>query len=452
MKVTKELIAIALLGLFPTSMLWAAQETISDEPEAVTNQETTESPSDAEVADLIVETPMVGGGGCSSYGLGCVGDPWRMPQPCALQNAGIMLGGWIQQGVTVNSRNPADGFNGPVVTNDLDSEYQMHQLWLYAVKPVNTGGDGWDIGGRVDMMYGTDGRFGANFGLEDRINGIERYGIVIPQAYVEVAYNNLSVKLGHFAGLLDYEVVPSPGNPLYSLSYGYAYGVPQLVTGALADYKFTDQFSAQFAVHRGWMMFEDANSAWDIMAGFKWQNYDNTSSLAWSFSSGPQDPGFSADFGAPGDQERFVYSLVYQQQLTERLRYVLVHNLGLENNGAPPAGAADAEWYGLNNYFLYKINPCLGVNVRFEWFRDDDGARVGGAGNIGLPAWAGRGFAGDFFNVTAGINWRPHTNVIVRPEVRWDWFDGPAGPTGLPFDAGASDDQFTLATDVIITY
>ncbi|MBC8873756.1 MAG: porin [Planctomycetes bacterium] len=453
MRITKELIAVAMLGLIPTAMAWAAEGTVSDEPVPATNQEANDSPSDLEAPDgpALVTVGDACGVGCACTNC-YLGEPWRMPQLCALQDRGIMVGGWIQQGITFNSRNPADGFNGPVVTNDMNSEYQMNQLWMYAVKPVNTGGYGWDIGGRIDMMYGTDGRFGANFGLEDRINGLETYGIVIPQAYVEVAYNNLSVKLGHFAGILDYEVVPSPGNPFYSLSYGYTYGVPQLVTGALADYKLTDELSVQVAAHRGWMMFEDANSDWDIMAGVKWESYDGGSSLAWSCSTGPQDPVGGDLNGIPGDQERFVYSLVWQQQMTERLRYVLVHNLGRETGGG-----ADAEWYGLNNYFLYKINPCLAANLRLEWFRDDDGARVAGAGNIpGMPAWTGGGFVGDFFNLTAGVTWRPHPNVIVRPEARWDWYDGAAGvvggAAGFPFDAGASDDQFTLAADLIITY
>ncbi len=474
MKITRELIATAVLGLFATTTVWAAQENVSDEPAAATNQ-ATESPSDAEVSDMApkpiadvscgvdIGCDEKGGkcGGCSGCGGGCLGDPWKLPQPCTLQNAGIMVGGWLQQGITFNGRFPADNFNGPVATNDLNTEYQMNQLWLYAVKPVNTGGYGWDIGGRFDILFGTDWRFGINHGLEDRINGFggQRYGTVIPQAYLEVAYNNLSVKLGHFAAILDYEVIPAPANPFYSHSYSYGYTVPQLVTGAMADYKMTDQLSAQFAIHRGWMMFEDLNDNWDIMAGVKWQNYDGTSSLAWAFSTGPQDPGNSPDFnGIPGDQERFVYSLVWQQQLTERLRYVLVHNLGTENAGTPTG--ADAEWYGLNNYFLYKINPQLSANVRFEWLRDDDGARIAGPGNIpGVSAWNGRGFAGDFFELTAGVNWRPHPNVVVRPEARWDWYDGAQGRIGpgagvpaFPFDAGASDDQFTFATDVIITY
>jgi hypothetical protein len=40
-------------------------------------------------------------------------------------------------------------------------------------------------------------------------------------------------------------VIPAPPNPFYSHSYSYGYTVPQLVTGALADWKMTDQWSVQ---------------------------------------------------------------------------------------------------------------------------------------------------------------------------------------------------------------
>ena len=137
-----------------------------------------------------------------------------------------------------------------------------------------------------------------------------------------------------------------------------------------------------------------------------------------------------ADFNAiPGDQNRFVYSLVIQQQITEKLQYVAVQNLGTEQNA--PAAGNTAEWYGLNQYFLYTINPCWNANLRAEWLRDDDGVRVAGPGNIpGVYAWAGRGYAGNFCDVTAGLNWRPNGNWMVRPECRWDWYDGAAGPFG----------------------
>lgn len=377
-----------------------------------------------------------------------LGDPWTIPQPCLLEHFDIRMGGWLEQGITFNGHQVANQFNGPVATNDLDHEYQMNQFWLFFDRPADTGGCGWAVGGHIDMLYGTDWRFGINHGLEDRINGFnyQTYGMVIPQMYLEVAYNDLSVKLGHFAGILDYEVVPAVFNPFYSHSYGYGYGVPQLVTGVLANYKLNDQLSVQAGFHRGWMMFEDYNEDLDVMCGVKWAGADNKTVLAYAFSLGPQDP--------DGAQNRFVYSLVAQRQLSEKLRYVAVHNLGTQTNSAP--GGAVAEWYGLNQYFLYTINRCWSANLRFEWFRDDDGVRVAGPGNIpGVRAWDGAGYAGNFYELTLGLTWRPNENITFRPEVRWDWYDGrPSAKPGnaLPFNDGESSDQFLVGCDMIVTF
>jgi len=48
----------------------------------------------------------------------------------------------------------------------------------------------------------------------------------------------------------------------------------------------------------------------------------------------------------------------------------------------------------------------------------------------------------------------PHANVVFRPEVRYDWYDGaPNEITGeLPFDAGSKDDQLTVGADLIVTF
>ena len=108
----------------------------------------------------------------------------------------------------------------------------------------------------------------------------------------------------------------------------------------------------------------------------------------------------------------------------------------------------------MNQYFLYTINPRWQGVLRAEWLRDDDGVRVAGPGNIpGVRAFDGFGFAGDFYEVTAWCRTGDPTRiVVVRPEIRWDWFDGPAGPSGLPFDDGTSDDQLLFAVDAVLTY
>ena len=427
----------------------------ADEPEAVAEPAVAPEPE--------VDAAYAGDGctSCASEACGtccppaaCPGGdpPFALFGNCrALQRRRIQVGGWLEQGITFNGTAPADNFNGPVATNDRDGEYQMNQFWLYAVRPIDTGGNGWDIGGRVDMLYGSDFRFGINYGLEDNINNVDNpYGIVIPQAYMEVGFNNLSVKLGHFAGILDYEAVPSVANPFFSHSYCYGYTVPQLVTGALADYKLTDRLSIAGGFHRGWMMFEDINNNLDFMGGVKWTSIDKRTNINFGVSTGAQDPA--------GDQERFVYSLVVKRQVTEKFQYIAVHNLGFENDAVLTRQQTrqDAEWYGINQYFLYQINPCWTAGLRFEWMRDDDGARIFGVPNAIPPVrtWpGGPGFAGNFYELTAGLNWRPHANVVVRPEVRWDWYDGTVDVNNnMPFDAGNSDEQFTFATDLIVTF
>ncbi len=372
-------------------------------------------------------------------------------QPQCLQNMGISLSGWLQQGITFNNEHPISRFNGPVATNDRDREYQMNQFWMTLQRPVNTGGDGLDFGGRIDAMYGTDWRFGINNGLEDRINGFngQSYGMVLPQAYAEVGFNDLSVKLGHFAAILDYEAVPAPANFFYSHSYCYSYCVPQLVTGVLADYKMDENWSVQGGFDRGWSQFEDNNRSLDFLGGIRWQSSDQRTTVSYALSNGPQD--------ANSAQNRFVYSLVIQEKLGPRSQYVMVHDLGVENNALPGGGAA--EWYGLNQYYTYSLNDQWSAGMRAEWLRDQEGVRVAGPGNIpGVRAWSGHGFAGNFYELTAGLNWRPQANVIFRPEVRYDWYDGGAGgyglsnQTGLPFNDGRSSTQFLTAADLILLF
>ena len=90
--------------------------------------------------------------------------------------------------------------------NDRDSEYQMNQFWMTLERPVNTGGNGFDFGGRIDAAYGTDWRWNLNNGLENHINAFDgqTYGMMLPQAYAAMGYNELTVKFGTFEAIMDY--------------------------------------------------------------------------------------------------------------------------------------------------------------------------------------------------------------------------------------------------------
>ena len=127
-------------------------------------------------------------------------------------------------------------------------------------------------------------------------------------------------------------------------------------------------------------------------------------------------------------------------------------SLFIESEGA----FEDADWYGINQYLIYSLGKKWSAGARMEWFRDDDGTRILGLGNLDAQGWAGApGYQGSFTALTLGLNWKPKVNILVRPEVRWDWYDGalnPNGPYPLPFDDGNSSSQCTLATDIVIMY
>ena len=109
--------------------------------------------------------------------------------------------------------------------------------------------------------------------------------------------------------------------------------------------------------------------------------------------------------------------------------------LAFEAGGAPDGQAA--QWYGIALYAGYKLNDMFTANLRGEWFADPQDAR---------------GLGGNEYEVTAGITIHPMptsrygSNLIVRPEIRWDY-----SANGI-FGNGTQNDQWTVALDVIFTF
>ena len=86
------------------------------------------------------------------------------------------------------------------------------------------------------------------------------------------------------------------------------------------------------------------------------------------------------------------------------------------------------------------------VGTRFEWFRDEDGTRVGlnRASNPNNPP-----LPGNYFSLTGGVNYAPVSNFVVRPEVRWDFTSDTARPA---FNDGRKSNQLLLGCDLILKY
>ncbi len=367
------------------------------------------------------------------YELDC-GDPWTLQQ---CDNPwGITYGGWIEAGITANDRGfTTNNGNLPVNFNDKSNGAQMNQLWAYVERATDTGGCGWDFGFRFDYVFGTDGPDTQAFGdtgWDNGWNSSAEYGSAIPQLYATVAYNDLTVKIGHFFTIIGYEVVPAPDNFFYSHALTMLYGEPFTHTGVLAEYAYNDRVTLYGGWVQGWDSgFNNANSADMFIGGIGLGLTDNVT-LTYATTVGDFGDG-TAGAGTQGGL--YMHSIVLDWAINDRLTYVLHHDLGSNSQ----AGGNTVEWYSLANYLLYDINCCWAAGLRFEWFNDVDGARVANNGGAG---------PGDYYEVTAGLNYKPHANLTVRPEVRYDWFNG----AGQPYAGGTGSNLLTFGADLILTF
>ena len=350
----------------------------------------------------------------------CGGEPWHL---FSQDNGhGIIAGGWINAGIMLNATNN-NVRNDPVPFSNPSGELLGNQTWGYVEKVADNGGSGWAWGARFDAVFGADGPDTQAFGdggWDFGWNSGGEYGTAIPQLYAEVQYNDLSVKVGHFYTIMGYEVVQAPGNFFYSHAYTMTYGEPFTHTGILAEYAHDADTTLWAGYTMGWDSgFENEFDAHTFLGGISRQLTDDIN-VAYTVNAGRYGNGIGPA-GNLGDI--FMHSLVVDVQLTNRLNYVFLHDMGINSvpgvgiNSVPGVGSFgnlnSAEWYGVTQYLLYRINDCLKAGMRFEWFDDADGLRISTVndGNNDLH----------FFGATLGLNWTPTPNILIRPEFRFDW-------------------------------
>lgn len=369
-------------------------------------------------------------GSCGTCGVCCTpskfrfgpNEPFKLfpDDPCG----GMNIGFWTQVGYHTAGTN---GF-GDGLMNNYPNRVQLHQQWLYLERLVNTGGYGFDWGFRLDYVYGTDGPDTQAFGgqLNDWDFGWNNggaYGHAIPQAYLELGYNNLKAKVGHFNRIMGYEVVPATGNFFYSHSYEFYRSEPFTHTGILFDYALADDVTLLGGWTAGWDTGFTRNGGSTLIGGIRLQL---TERLAFSYMTSWGDVGFDDALGNPGsDQNGYAHTVLFTFDINDKWQYVLQTNYS--DNDILLGDTRDI--LTLNQYLFYQISERLSVGGRLEWYRDprlDPGA----------------GAVDEVVSTTVGLNYRPAANVVIRPEVRWDDFHSQS----------IFRDSTVFGIDAVITY
>ena len=346
-----------------------------------------------------------------------------------LAGSGWTIGGWGTAGINYNTDDPHDHTNGPMNMTDHNGEFNLYQLDLFVEKAINKG-ENWDVGGRLDYMFGTDTRYTQAAGTWDTklMNADSYYNMAVPQAYVEVyapVGTGLSAKIGHFYTIIGYESVPSALNFFASHTYSFK-SSPFTTTGALFNYSLNDQWSVNLGAVKGMDNFDLNPGAWAQMSGLNWANAATGTSLSFTIMQGN---GYQ---NMPNNDLEY-YSVIFQQQMG-KWHYVLQHDRGTVNH-AVNNNQSTAAWYSVVNYLTYQLDDVWGLGVRGEWFRDQNGFRYN------------NGEAG-YYAITGGVNWKPKAWLLVRPEVRYDW----AQAQSAPYDAGKQFNQVVMGLDAVVQF
>lgn len=354
--------------------------------------------------------------------------------PCTLQKHltpccdNVTYGGWLAFGYYSNNDPLSVADNDLLSFWDNPGDLDIDQAWLYVEKLAKGDKCCWDCGYRFDLLYGVDAQkmqaFG-NSGYPDA-QGYDnpwdhgKYGWALPQAYLQFNNGDLDIKVGHFFTLVGYEVLNAPGNFFYSHNYTMFNSEPFTHTGALATYKVNDKLSVMAGWVLGWDtgfdQFGDGNA---IHSGFTYQACDDVK-FSYMMTGG--------DLGWRGDG--YSHSNVLDIKLSSKWQYVFQTDLlTTETNNALNDGLS----YGAVNYLFYTINDCWKWGTRAEWWKSNQSTTD----------------IISYYEVTTGLNYKASANLIVRPEVKFNWC-----PAQDNFEAqtGGDFNETLFGIDAIYTF
>jgi hypothetical protein len=347
-----------------------------------------------------------------------------------LEAANIRLFGHVEGSYTWNFDNPARDLNVGRVFDLENNHATVNQLDFNVERPVDLTLHRFDVGGRIEMLYGSDSRFIHSNGLldtDDFFNGPE-YQFDLPQAYIDLAVplgNGIRVRAGKF---LFFKQIDPSSSVFYSHSFSFGAALPFTLTGITGYYPITKQLSIEAGISRGWdQSIKDNNGAIDGL--FRIRNEVNEQlSLSLAAIVGPE-----LDHNNSHYRETLDFTISYTP--VDQLTFLMDVILGTQSRSS---SQGDANWYGVSGYAVYRFNEFASLGARVEWYRDEEGLTTA--------------LSQSLYEATVGVTVTPFArdsvgaNFKVRPEFRSDY------SSQRFFDGLSRHDQWTFAVDAIFDF
>ncbi|MBI3092456.1 MAG: outer membrane beta-barrel protein [Candidatus Tectomicrobia bacterium] len=300
---------------------------------------------------------------------------------------GIELHGFVDGSFTASNREDVGDGNAR-------SSFQIDSVELDIIKPVGN-----RAGFRVDLDYNRDAAGGFSVDVEQAIMSVK-------------LGRGVMADFGKFNVPIGWELLDAPDLYQFSHSNVFNLGIPSLATGVRLLQQPVGWFDWQVYLVNGWDTNHDNNDTKTVGGRFgftprKWLNV-----------------GLSAITGAEQDDDtrnnRVVLDLDYTIKPTEKLLVGGEFNYGREEDEPFVLAAgrtADADWFGVLITVHYDLLSWLGFTWRFDYFNDEDGARVAAFGAPLLSDAGGQELKSFTFAPTFKIT----DNLGGLLEYRHDW-------------------------------
>lgn len=385
---------------------------------------------------------------------------------------GLTLTGYVEGGYTVNldHHSSTTATAGPYTyhtpinagrsfTQQARNNFLLNQADLNLTRAIDFTSRafrnrGWDIGGTVEVNYGTDAALihstglnfyhGGNYPATDPSHPYDQFDL--EQAYVDIAFpigdkSALRFRLGKFVTLLGYETINPTTNPFYSHTYLFSYAIPFTNTGALANFYLNDKWQFWAGVVRGWnQTFKQNNTAESYMGSIQYTPNSQTS-VSLNAISGPINNRDNAHWTTVIDLVASVTPDMFDKKATFGFNGDYGYNgAGAGYTGPTGVQGIASHWYGTALYASYVVNKFATLNARGEWYYDGNSDFVGGGPRT------------DYYSGTVGVNITPMPDstmgkyLHIRPEIRYDY------ATKRAFINGTNHQQWTAGADVYYTF
>jgi len=363
-----------------------------------------------------------------------------------VKNLPFSISGFVEAGYMYDTSSPRiaegpdfnafDGYKNRLLLDNAD---------LLIQRTPAASGTKFDWGFTLEGGFGSDYAFTHSNGMMDnRAGGPPQNQSDIDQAFLSFnipVVGGLTLNVGKFVTPLGYEVIDATGNPLFSHSYAFTYGIPLTQTGITGQATF-DNFEVLAGITRGWdQSLKDSNGDPDFL-GEVIYTPNKTWNITANLSEGPEAPhGVGPAVQAlPGDDSHWwtVIDLVGHYNFSDQLNFGAGADYGDAPHDKFASSTGAAMWYGITGYASYTFNSYLTANARLEWYDDTDGFTLAGVHT-------------SVYSATGGVTIKPLPNdnifqyLEIRPELRYDYSTKPI------FGAG-DHSQLNIASDVIMQY